>query len=239
VVIHVDESVLSHDGEGGCELEDGTAVSPETARRLACDASLVRNGRKTRAIPPAMRRALRSRDRGCRFPGCENRRFLDAHHIHHWARGGPTSTQNLLLLCRRHHRLLHEGGYRVDPPGRFYDASGRELAAVPSLPRGSPLRLLDRRCARLTGPCDSSGGLDLLDFEQLQAELLESLDEAVELRLVADVAGEDGRARDALQPHPVEEIAVASVQLAADDEPVPRVVAARLPLHRHARFTHP
>jgi hypothetical protein len=160
VVIHVDESVLSHDGEGGCELEDGTAVSPETARRLACDASLVRNGRKTRAIPPAMRRALRSRDRGCRFPGCENRRFLDAHHIHHWARGGPTSTQNLLLLCRRHHRLLHEGGYRVDPPGRFCDASGRELAAVPSLPRGSPLRLLDRNrsLAIDAGTCDSGTG---------------------------------------------------------------------------------
>src|SRR5439155_1348205 len=95
VVVHADESVLSHDGEGGCELDDGSAVAPETARRLACDASVVRNGRKTRTIPPALRRALRARDRGCRFPGCENRRFLDAHHVHHWARGGPTTLGNL------------------------------------------------------------------------------------------------------------------------------------------------
>jgi hypothetical protein len=62
--------------------------------------------------------ALRARDPGCRFPGCENRRFLDAHHVHHWARGGPTTMENLLLLCRRHHRLVHEGGYRVDRHGR-------------------------------------------------------------------------------------------------------------------------
>jgi uncharacterized protein DUF222 len=68
VVVHVDESALSHEGAGGCELEDGSALSSETARRIACDASVVRNGRKTRAIPPAMRRGLRARDRGCRFP---------------------------------------------------------------------------------------------------------------------------------------------------------------------------
>ena len=93
VVLHADEAVLSHDGEGGCELDDGSALSPETARRLACDASVVQNGRKTRTIPPALRRALRSRDRGCRFPGCENRRFLDAHHVHHWAKGGETTAR--------------------------------------------------------------------------------------------------------------------------------------------------
>ena len=144
VVVHVDEAVLSHDGEGGCELEDGSALSPETARRLACDSSVVRNGRKTRAVPPAIRRALRSRDRGCRFPGCENRRFLDAHHVHHWARGGPTRMDNLLLLCRRHHRLVHEGGYRVDRHGRFYDPWGQPLPVAPRLPRGSPSELIER-----------------------------------------------------------------------------------------------
>jgi hypothetical protein len=144
VVVHVDEAALSHDGAGGCELEDGSALSPETARRLACDASLVRNGRKTRAIPSATRRALQARDRGCRFPGCENRRFLDAHHVHHWARGGQMRMDNLLLLCRRHHRLVHEGGYRVDARGLFRDPWGQELPPVPSLPRGSPHRLFDR-----------------------------------------------------------------------------------------------
>jgi hypothetical protein len=142
VVVHADAGVLSHDGEGGCELEDGSALAPETARRLACDASLVRNGRKTRTIPPALRRALRARDRGCRFPGCENRRFLDAHHLHHWARGGPTTLGNLVLLCRRHHRLVHEGGWHLDRRQRFYDPRGRPFPAVPPLPRGHPDQLL-------------------------------------------------------------------------------------------------
>jgi uncharacterized protein DUF222/HNH endonuclease len=136
VVVHADDGVLSHDGEGGCELEDGSALAPETARRLACDTSVVRGGRKTRTIPPALRRALRTRDRGCRFPGCESRRFLDAHHVHHWARGGPTTPGNLVLLCRRHHRLVHEGGWHVDRRLRFYYPWGQKFPAVPTLPRG-------------------------------------------------------------------------------------------------------
>ncbi len=142
IVIHTDESVLSHDGEGGCELEDGAALAPETARRLACDASITRNGRKTRTIPPPLRRALRTRDRGCRFPGCDNHRFLDAHHLHHWARGGPTTLTNLVLLCRRHHRLLHEAGWQIDPHGRFHDPRGHPVSAAPQLPRGHPDGLL-------------------------------------------------------------------------------------------------
>jgi len=68
-------------------------------------------GRKTRAIPPAMRRALRFRDGGCRFPGCTNDKFVDGHHIQHWADGGETSLDNLVLLCRHHHHLVHEGGF--------------------------------------------------------------------------------------------------------------------------------
>jgi hypothetical protein len=144
VVIHVDEAVLERDGEGGCEIEDETAIAPETARRLACDASVVRGGRKSRSIPPALRRAIRSRDRGCRFPGCENRRFVDAHHIRHWAKGGETTAENLLLLCRRHHRAVHEGGYSVDAAGRFYYPWGGEIAQVPRRPRGDPAELIAR-----------------------------------------------------------------------------------------------
>jgi uncharacterized protein DUF222/HNH endonuclease len=142
VVVHVDDAVLSHDGEGGCELDDGSALAPETARRLGCDASVVRNGRKTRAIPPALRRALRARDRGCRFPGCENRRFVDAHHVHHWAHGGPTELDNLVLLCRRHHQLVHEGGWRVDQEQRFYYPWGQPFPEAPLLPRGDPDELV-------------------------------------------------------------------------------------------------
>jgi HNH endonuclease len=85
-----------------------------------------------------MRRAPGARDRRCRFPGCENRRFLDAHHIHHWAKGGKTTLDNLLLLCRRHHRRVHEGGYRLDPDGQFYDRWGEPIPAVLPLPRGRP-----------------------------------------------------------------------------------------------------
>jgi hypothetical protein len=106
VVVHVDQAALAGGEEGGCELADGPAIAPETARRLACDSSVIRvregDGRtlsvvrKTRSIPPALGRALRRRDRGCRFPGCENHRFVDAHHVHHWAHGGETAHGNLL-----------------------------------------------------------------------------------------------------------------------------------------------
>jgi hypothetical protein len=92
-------------------------------------------GRKTRAIPPAMRRALDNRDQGCRFPGCTcSTRFTDAHHIHHWADGGDTKLQNLALLCRHHHRLVHEGGFSVERRGDelfFKRPDGREIPPVP------------------------------------------------------------------------------------------------------------
>ncbi len=123
VVVHVAEGVLPANGDGPApELESGTALAPESARRIACDCSricvhedeageILSVGRKTRQIPPAIRRTLRSRDRGCRFPGCANRRFVDAHHIEHWADGGETKLRNLVLLCRVHHTMVHEGGW--------------------------------------------------------------------------------------------------------------------------------
>ncbi len=139
VVLHVDAATLSADGEPGLsELEDGTRVSAETSCRLSCDAGLVRVaqkpdgyvldvGRKTRTIRGALRRALEARDRGCRFPGC-CLRFTDAHHVVHWADGGATSLDNCVLLCRHHHRLVHEGGWRVEWWGRgrpaFVDPRG-------------------------------------------------------------------------------------------------------------------
>ena len=95
-------------------------------------------GRKTRTIPPAIRRALTARDTQCQFPGCSARR-CDAHHVVHWADGGVTALDNLVLLCRRHHRLLHEGGYTVrrDVEGtlRFVRPNGHPLAFVPEPPR--------------------------------------------------------------------------------------------------------
>ena len=125
VNIHTDIETLKEDGTGAeSEIEDRSHVPAETSRRLACDCSIVHwhgnkqgdpldIGRKTRSIPPAIRRALKRRDHGCRFPGCTCSRFVDAHHIQHWADGGATSMDNLVLLCRTHHRLVHEAGYGV------------------------------------------------------------------------------------------------------------------------------
>ena len=109
---------------GCCEIEDGPSIAAETARRLACDASvvaLIENddgeplnvGRKTRTISAPLRRMLNARDKGCRFPGCANSRYVDAHHIEHWANGGETKPSNLVSLCRFHHRAVHEGGVQI------------------------------------------------------------------------------------------------------------------------------
>lgn len=142
VVVHVDAPVLGDPDEPGQSvLEDGVRVPAETARRLACDASrvvmrhdaagrVIEIGARTRTIPPALRRALQHRDRGCRFPGC-GVRATQGHHLRHWAEGGPTTLSNLALLCRRHHRAVHEEGYQVEraPDGelRFRRPNGWPL----------------------------------------------------------------------------------------------------------------
>jgi hypothetical protein len=134
VNIHTDVDTLNVSGDGAeAEIEGcgcvSAHVSSETSRRMACDASVVHwldshkgeplsIGRKTRTIPPAIRRALHRRDGGCRFPGCTCTQFVDAHHIHHWADGGETSMDNLVLLCKRHHRLVHEEGYGIKTHAR-------------------------------------------------------------------------------------------------------------------------
>ncbi len=178
VVLHVDGSTLSGRGadaevmRGRAVLAgSGAGVSAETSRRLACDAGLVSMvhgpdgevldvGRKRRTIPPALRRALEYRDRGCRFPGC-GLPYADAHHIVHWADGGETRLDNLVLLCRRHHRAVHEEGFRIEvlgggkgagpadaaagtprtgrrPEVRFFRPDGRLLPSVPSSPPVPP-----------------------------------------------------------------------------------------------------
>src|SRR5213593_762795 len=159
VVVHVDAPALADsDQPGQSVLEDGTHVSAETSRRLACDASRVvmRHGlegrvvevaARTRTIPSALRRALHHRDHGCRFPGC-GRRFGQGHHLRHWAQGGPTTLSNLALLCPRHHRAVHEEGYQLDrqPDGelRFRRPDGRPLPEVPPPLEvlGDPVKIL-------------------------------------------------------------------------------------------------
>lgn len=155
VVVHVDRAVLSEHGHGDCcHIEHGSAIAAETARRLVCDASVVtleesgdgeplNIGRRSRTIPPAIRRALAHRDKGCRFPGCLNHLYVDAHHIRHWADGGETRLDNLVLACRHHHGLLHEGGFTVarrdDGKLLFFRPDGELLPEVPK----PPLRVHD------------------------------------------------------------------------------------------------
>jgi hypothetical protein len=115
------------EGRGGrSELDHTGPVAHETARRIACDASISRVitdgrsepldvGRRTPVVSAAMRRAVVVRDRRCRFPGCDRpHHWCDAHHVLHWADGGPTAVNNLILLCRRHHRMVHAGPMRLE-----------------------------------------------------------------------------------------------------------------------------
>lgn len=139
IVVHVAAETLRNRAAGTCEFEHGPSMAAETARRFACDASIVTMiedeegeplnvGRKTRNISAPLRRVLKARDKGCRFPGCANTRYIDAHHVEHWANGGETKPSNLVSLCRFHHRAVHEGGMRIerldDGALRFVRADG-------------------------------------------------------------------------------------------------------------------
>lgn len=175
IVVHVDQCALNERATGRCEIEDGPSVPVETVRRLACDASVVEIiedergeplsvGRKTRSIPPALRRALKSRDQGCVFPGCTHRKYVDGHHIRHWAEGGETKLSNLVSLCRFHHRAVHEGGLRIE---RLDDGAWRFI----------------RRCGDALESCAPGHSRPLADWTQLVAA-----HEAQGLRIDANTA---------------------------------------------------
>jgi hypothetical protein len=174
VTVHVDVETLAADEIGDrCELTGGPSIAPETVRRLGCDPGVVRIlerdgrplsvGRRTRTVPPALKRALSDRDRCCRFPGCDHERYLHAHHIRHWARGGPTSLANLVHLCSYHHRLVHEGGFAAQrtPAGGvgFCRPDGRPIppsTRPPADPKGSA-------CQSRTGSAGSRSRLTQAD----------------------------------------------------------------------------
>ncbi len=155
VVVHASvETLLGSADATNAEVEDGPVLAPVTAQRLACDARLqislddvsgtpLKLGRLSRTPSPAMVRALRRRDRACRFPGCERRRYTDAHHVRWWSRGGRTDLHNLVLLCGFHHRLVHEAGWSLHmrSGGRveWFRPDGRRYRAGPSPPGSVPL----------------------------------------------------------------------------------------------------
>jgi hypothetical protein len=160
-------------------------MAAETARRLSCDASvvaLIENedgeplnvGRKTRTISAPLRRLLMARDKGCRFPGCCNTRYIDAHHVKHWANGGETRPSNLVSLCGFHHRAVHEGGYRIeildDGAFRFVKPNG---VAVDSIAPGYTQPLGDLKQLPI-GTTPSSYRGDRMDFD-LAVDILVNL----------------------------------------------------------------
>jgi len=144
------ETVMGLAGAPGGELEYAGVVPAATVQRLACDASIRRVllgphsqvldvGRARRVPSAATRAALRVRDRGCVWPGCERpASWTTAHHVLHWGHGGVTEVPNLVLLCHRHHWSVHEGGWQV------VRTEGREVLAIPpALPYQSWARAPD------------------------------------------------------------------------------------------------
>ncbi|HQR54030.1 MAG TPA: DUF222 domain-containing protein [Burkholderiales bacterium] len=174
IVIHVSRNALHNHAAGRCELDDGPSIPVETARRLACDSSIVTIhesecgepldvGRRTRSIPPALRRAMNARDRGCRFPGCTHTRYVDGHHVRHWADGGETRLSNLVTLCRFHHRQVHEGRIVVqrldDGAWRFVKPDGASFVSPMHQPAPH-----DRDQA----PCGSPGAPMSMRYDGMQ-----------------------------------------------------------------------
>jgi hypothetical protein len=139
VTIHADLQTLTETSGGVSELETGPVITNQTTQRLGCDCiiettvydheQIIGVGRRTRTIPRWLRRQLNHRDRGCRFPGCGNTRWVQAHHIIYSRLGGPTDMNNLILLCGYHHRFLHEHGWKItrNPNGqvRFHKPDGQ------------------------------------------------------------------------------------------------------------------
>jgi len=163
VIVHADPASLAGQPGGRCHVDDGPALSTDTLQMLACDSliswmrhdsrgNVIDVGRRHRKPPPALRRALRERDRcRCRFPGCNNRR-IDAHHVKAWAKGGPTSLANTISLCRYHHRLVHKRGYQITAESggfEFYRPDGTLVVNSPPLPAVEG-QLADRHDAEIT-----------------------------------------------------------------------------------------
>jgi hypothetical protein len=146
ILVHVSAETLLEGKPGISETSTGTFLTAEEINRLACDANLTRVvfdsesrpldvGRTKRLVTPAMRKAIVSRDLRCVFPGCDRfSHWCDVHHLVHWSDGGETAVDNLVLLCRHHHILVHEAGWTISgKPGelRFYRSDGTELGSEP------------------------------------------------------------------------------------------------------------
>jgi hypothetical protein len=180
VTLHLEPEALSHPrGAGRCEVVgvgDAVAhpigVSDHTALRVSCDANVeavvadaqgnpLYMGRRSRLVRGALRRAVEARDGHCRFPGCNRRGRVDAHHAVHWLHGGRTDIDNVLLLCRFHHRAMHEGGWHAQPDSErgfvFHSPTGRILDASPRPVAGQPSEVQQRSQVSGDGRCRWGG----------------------------------------------------------------------------------
>jgi len=187
VMVHVDQAALAGDAAGTSELEAGPGLSTDTARRIACDCSLlalweedgipVKLGRTRRTISPALRRALKARDQHCVFPGCTSKRRLDGHHVVHWAEDGATEPENVTLLCRRHHRLVHEGRYTMTFDGkmaRFFRPDGTEVERGPTYTTLSEAEVAEWQSASSIDPDNWSHWIDPCDYSDAVAWLCQA-----------------------------------------------------------------
>jgi hypothetical protein len=171
VLVVLDGDAILGKAGGECHLEHGPSIAFETACRLGCEgtmAVLVRDSRgnplhlgdTTPVVNRRQKRALLARDKGCRFPGCDARRYLHAHHIVHWVKGGKTCIPNLALLCGHHHRLVHEGGFGVaGANGRltFTDNNGNVIPVQPTLTGDADALVADNIALDLDITADTPG----------------------------------------------------------------------------------
>ena len=176
LVVHIAHDALPDvPKSSGAAFDNGHGVAVETARRLGCDGALVgvvegaqgeplAVGRRTRAVPPAIRRALRVRDGDCRFPGCDRSRFVQAHHIRHWADGGETTLDNLVTLCSFHHRLVHEGGYGVRVRGDAIEFTRPDGRVIPPAGRAHEGCFRGNTSAKSGDACAANGAQRLKAF---------------------------------------------------------------------------
>jgi len=168
---------------GGNTQIPAAGIAPSTARRMLCDAAIqgfrtnssgeAEIGTTTPVVSRRLKRALRLRDGGCRFPGCTMAAWVDAHHIRHWIDLGPTRPKNLVCLCRKHHRLMHEGRWNItgDPAGElfFHQPDGTIIAGQPPMRSGHAafvnqlgMTATQGRCGWITKRCNYSAIAEML-----------------------------------------------------------------------------